>query len=310
MAGNAGMAAGAVGMMSMVAASNAMGAAARSQRAAQLAAEKGAKQRRENDTFTQCALDNLRSALRCKEVLKIQGIDLMEDPEFTELLAQLNGIEYGFGAKEVFRRLQQTLTDGTYREKFPVGRILPDKWTDPKNRKVIDAPLRIVDYREVRLADNSRKMAAILMRQYAVDEYVAYDKKKRTKWSDSTAYEYLNTEYVNSCSESLREALATTIIDGAYTKFFVPSLEELHVLNDPKNESLTWEYFMDTSIKIKEKCEKRDFRGADGHSVSCWTRTPSPEFQGDVYELDYGSIYSARASKEKHLVPVCAIVGE
>lgn len=314
MAGTAGMA-GVAGMMALACAANGVGAVARNQRAAQEEAERKEKQRKEQKAFIDCALSSLQTVIRCKNVLEIQGINLMEEPEFRELLAKLNGIEYGADGKEVFLRLKEALTDGTYREKFPVGMLLPDKWTDPENRKVIDAPLRIVDYREVRLTDNSCKMAAILMRKYAVNRYVAYDKEKRTKWSGSTAHEYLNIRYVESCSEPLRDALATIIIDGAYTKFFIPSLEELHVLSDLKDESLTWEYFMDTSIKIKEECKKREFTGADGYSVSCWTRTPKPNpdpnLQGYMYELSCGRVYGySRASKEKRLVPVCAIVGE
>lgn len=307
MAGMAGMAT----MMSAMVATNALGVTAHNQREAQLRMEKEKKQRRENEALVQCALSNLRSAQRCKEVLKNQGLDLMEDPEFTELLARLNGIEYGFGAKEVFHRLQQTITDGTYREKFPVGRILPDKWMNPENREVIDAPLRIVDYREVKLADNSCKMAAILMRQYATKRRVAFSEEKSVKWADSTAYKYLNTEYLENCSAELQEALATTIVDGAYVKFFTPSLEELHILDDISKESMTYEYFLDTSINIKEECKKRKVTEVDeSFDASYWLRNPHKEFPNNVHYMSYGRAYEARVGKWLHCLPVCVIVGE
>lgn len=302
---------GAAGMMMTATMMN--GAAARNRRAAQVAAEQKAKQEKENNIFIQCACDNLRAALKCKEALTVQGVNLMEEPEFAELLARLNGIEYGFGAKEVFRRLQEALTDGTYREKFPIGKILPDKWTNPGNREIIDAPLRIVDYREVQLTDNSCKMAAILLRQYATKKNSVFNKEKSVKWSGSTACEYLNTKYLKNCSVELQEALATTIVDGAYVKFFAPSLEELHILDDMSKESMTWEYFLDTSVKIKEKCKKREATEVgETLDTSYWLRSPSKELPNEVHYMSGGHAWSAKVDtwNGKHFLPACVIVGE
>lgn len=68
-----------------------------------------------------------------------------------------------------FRLVQQALREGTAKQQYPIGSVLPDLVDK------VSSPLRIVDYREVYLANGQRRLAAILLRERPVCKGIAFD---------------------------------------------------------------------------------------------------------------------------------------
>lgn len=185
----------------------------------------------------------------------------------------------------IFRQLQNAIDDGTYREQFPVGTILPDTWTDTDSGIIYDMPLRIVDYREVTLANGKSTVGAILLRVNASPNSITFA-SATSIYSRSYARAYLNAAYRDGCSAELLDVIVATSQESIYEGekdvsqgwMFLPTPEELHVNLEEHSDAevddlLAWEYFRDTPTNPIEDCEKRGFRDPNGSAQSVWLRS-------------------------------------
>lgn len=211
-----------------------------------------------------------------------EGIDLRQDPIIGKLLAELAAprperLDTAGAPTPVgmikdpnrFELLQQAICDGTAREKFPVGTIFADTWTDTRNGKGCDMPLRLVHYGEVRTHAVGPRVGAILQRVYATPFEMPFDGQDMqfncgsndlrlseiAQWlnSDQPAarwWQPMHTAdcpsnftsekdgYLRGCSAELKAYLAEGVLVeqstdiGATSKicqFFLPSAENLHI---------------------------------------------------------------------------------
>lgn len=188
----------------------------------------------------------------------------------------------------IFRQLQNAIDDGTYREQFPVGTIVADTWTDTwtdtDSGVIYDMPLRIVDYREVALANGTSALGAILLRVNASPNKIVFAPDTPI-YGRSYARRYLKQGYLGGCSAKLLDAVIATKQRSNYLGeedivrgwIFLPTPEELHAnsggYSDAEIDSLAWEYFRDTPINPYGDCEKRIFRDPDGIAQDVWLRS-------------------------------------
>lgn len=219
----------------------------------------------------------------------------------------------------IFRQLQNAIDNGTYRERFPVGTILPDTWTDADSGVIYDMPLRIVDYREVTLANGKSTIGAILLRVNASPNSITFAPETPI-YSRSYARAYLNTTYRDGCSAELLDVIVATSQENIYEGekdisqgwMFLPTPEELHVNleehSDAEVDLLAWEYFRDTPTNPIEDCEKRVFRDPNGSAQGVWLRSRySSSYVCCVNPNGYvGSYYPSNSGG---VLAACIIVG-
>lgn len=287
------------------------------------------------------------------------GWDLLNDPKYRELLMQLqeeknlrnavNAVSAGPPTQSqetktssnvatpvladqfsdnIFSQLQTAIDDGTYREKFPVGSILPDTWTDVTTGKTYEMPLRIVHYGEVATVNPPHKaIAAALLRCQATPCEVVFSNPSAefpygsSRYAASDIDSYLRGDYLRGCSPGLQKAFIANAYhipdyasqsEIAVKGFFLPCLEELHVCtNDAIDvDQAAWEYFLDTPSDWTEPCRKRVFLDPSGTAQRCWLRSAR---RGSAYRVwtantdgsaNYYSAYNTYAC-----APACVIVG-
>lgn len=285
------------------------------------------------------ALEALSTAVFYRNVLANApgGWDLLNDPQYRELLLQLqerktpNSAANAMSADElhdsVFQRLQATLDDGTYREKFPVGTILPDAWTDVVTGKTYDMPLRVVHYGEVATVYPSYKtLGATLLRCLATPREMVFSKPSiefpfgSNRYASSDVDAYLRGDYMWGCSHSLRRALIPNVYnipdyeshnEIPIKGFFLPSREQLHICtNDAIDvDQVAWEYFLDTPTAPLTGCKKRTFVTPDGHAQYVWLR--SYYASSFVHYLrPNGSVNIGYPSDSCGVLPACIVIGQ
>lgn len=224
----------------------------------------------------------------------------------------------------IFQQLQDAIADGRHRELFPVGTLLPDTWTNLETSALCDMPLRIVDYRKIKLASGEETLGATLLRQHATPNLVAFCKSSlaypfgSNEYFESDVRAYLDTEYYKGCSAALLSSLANIRLDDkADARFFLPSLEALH-FDDVYLRSHTtyknkpaWEYFQDTPSDPAMICSKRAICDPDGNKRQYLTRTRHNGSAECVYivTVDGGAHSLNLASYVHPIAPACVIVG-
>lgn len=297
------------------------------------------------ETIRQRAFDAMFNALWYKQFLDQHGYHLVEDPGYRKLLIE-NGLLGTIPSQinvpddaipqdkpNIFHQLQNALDDGTYREKFPVGTILPDIWTDLTTGTTYDMPLRIVHYGEVTLTSGKKCLGATLQRVHASPNRIVFGRESKdfpygnSRYNISDANVYLNMDdessYLSGCSADLRNSVAEVVlsvpapngsVDRVNSKFFLPSPEELHYdienLGQAQIDLLAWEYFRDTPTDMDTPCKKRIFRTPNGSAQFCLLRSA---YRGYVHfacgSATNGSASRLNADGAYSCAPVCVIIG-
>lgn len=228
------------------------------------------------------ARKSIAQALAFRRYLLDKGIDLRQDPIIGKLLAELaapspeqpdtaGAPTSGGMIKDPnrFEQLQMAIRDGTAREKFPVGTIFADTWTDTRNNKAYDMPIRLVHYGEINTRAGSPRFGATLQRIHATPLEVVFDGEdpdfphgsnclylsEIVQWLNSdqpaTSWwkalhpkdvpsEFTRTHdgYLRGCSAELMSCVAENVEVGQLTetgihsmpcRFFLPSAEDLHI---------------------------------------------------------------------------------
>ncbi len=210
-----------------------------------------------------------------------------------------------------FLGLRAAVRDGSARQRFPVGTVLPDHWTDIKTNETFDMPWRIVDYRDIRATpDGELRPAAILLRVNTVAREIAFDLNERCIYDGSSICTYMATDYEQGCSAGIREAASSIWLpeEGVVANFFLPSPEELHsdVRGASRLEELTWEYFCDAPTH--RGCEKRTFCDVlTGHRArNVWLRSRYAAFSVCGVRTD-GYVSTAGPFNAYSVLAACAI---
>lgn len=202
-------------------------------------------------------------------------------------------------------QLKQALQSDSYQTDFPIGSLIGDFWVNPESGNIYTSPLRIVDYRQVRLPSGEEKLAAILLRVYATV-------RKKYEFHEHIQFyskEYLNGIYYTGCSSDLRAAITPiqpgTRIESA--KFFLPRLEDLHLnpFEQPDIDQLAWKYFQDTTTDYSEPCPKRAFTDPHGGEGSYLLRSDY-----DTWYLNSdgsAECFRGRGLFNLNFTPACAI---
>lgn len=275
----------------------------------------------------QQACDSGRSLLRAGQILdKEFKVNIWEDPQFAPIFGEIQAhfpipasypqLDY-IPDDNIICQLRDAVRNGTAREKFPVGTILDDIWMDRENAIVYKMPLIVVDYRIVELASHTRRLGAVLLRQFATPSETVFSENNTNVYSESDINTWLNSAvglgYIAGCSASLRSAMAKVIVDDdLVVNFFLPSPEELHLNPDgkPQFEDDTWEYFRDTVSDAHKYCSKRDFvNPLQRKRCDCWLRgTPSSETTITAYQLTkHGHITLNVSGSLASSTPACVI---
>lgn len=214
--------------------------------------------------------------------------------------------------------LKQALKDGAYRERFPVGTIIPDIWYDV-NRILYLMPLIVVDYRLVKTVKYGECLGAILLRKNASPNQASFDVKNQNLFSESSLNKYYNhrkdiMSYGAGCSKNLLSAVADVIIDDTPVEFFPPSLEELHFdpCQNPDLEALAWEYFRDTPTDVLTPCSKRIFLSPEGTAQYCCLRSACRGFANNrVWSVATdGSANHNNAYNTYACAPACVVIAD
>lgn len=277
-----------------------------------------------NDAIFQRAHEAASTLAWCCDILAARGVQSTADVKLRRLLSVLPVPQDQSRATSanIFLQLEDAIDDGTYWEKFPVGAILPDTWTDVSTGKTYEMPWRIVDYRKVTLSDHRKAFGATLLRVYASPNDVMFDTCNE-RFRDSYVLQYLNAEdgYLAGCSAELREAIVATIISAPYgcvedeicSQIFIPSPEEFHVDADQDYlegalDHFAWEYFLNAPTDRHQICGKRSFLSPNGHHKSVWLR--SHYAGGLVCSIDNGGIvYINSPCLSLGVLPACVITG-
>ncbi len=213
-------------------------------------------------------------------------------------------------AKDQFLALRAAVRDGSARQRFLVGTVLPDYWTDVKTDETFDMPWRIVDYREIRAApDSELRPAAILLRTCASPNKVAFDSGGKSIFAKSEICAYMAADYEKGCSAEIREVASPIWLpeEKVIAKFFLPSPEELHSNNRgrPRLEELAWEYFRDTPAD--GMCKKRAFCVVSANYAQIvWLRSRCSSSL--VYVVYPNGRVSSGASSSSYNVPAACVI--
>lgn len=206
------------------------------------------------------------------------------------------------------QQLQLALGEGVAGERFPVGTVFADMWTDIDNGKTYEMPLRLVDYRKVTLASGEKRMGAVLLRVNAVPHWIEFGRKK--SYPDSDVHFWLQEGYAQGCSEELLQVVTPIVLEdmgGLEVKFFLPRVEELHLDPDknPALEKLVWEFYANMPTDCEELCEERVFLDLSGEASECWTR--SFQWHEPMTIWTDGTAYGF-LSRDNLCVPACVII--
>lgn len=228
-----------------------------------------------SDYIKEEARKSIAQFAACYLYLSRENIDLCQDPIIRGLLAELVTPKSGQPAiVEIdypgrFKQLQRAVRDGTAREKFPVGTIFADTWTDTRNGIVYDMPLRLVHYGAINTRAGSPRFGATLQRIHATPLEVVFDgedpdfphgsnclylseivqwlnsDQPATSWwkalhSDDVPSEFTRTHdgYLRGCSAELMSCVTENVevgqlietgIHSMPCRFFLPSAENLHI---------------------------------------------------------------------------------
>lgn len=274
------------------------------------------------ENIQQRARESASTLAWCYGVLAARGVQPAVDSELRRLLTApltFRDREYMAGI-DIFTQLQNAIDRGAHWEKFPVGTILPDTWTDPETKGIYYMPLRIVDYRKVALPGGRKALGATLLRVNASPNDIVFD-PYNNRFNHSQAKWHLDGNYLTGCSAELRAAMATVVVDVTYgdacdqacCQAFLPSPEELHVDVDKGYlegalDHYSWEYFLDTPTDRHEPCEKRVFRTPNGKSKCVWTRSRDTSDTVCLMTTN-GNIYGEYPSRSYSILPACVITG-
>lgn len=231
------------------------------------------------------------------------------DPRISQIL--------NFG-QQALRDLKQALKAGTYRKHFPVGTRIPDIWANPQTGIMYSMPLIVVDYRMVKTLGYGDCMGAILLRLNASPNQLIFDVDNKNVFSQSSLNNYLSGRtnsqaYLYGCSTNLLHSITDVLVDGAFVRFFPPSLEELHLdsYGNPDLEQLVWEYFRDTPTDVDTPCSKRVFCGPSGAAQFCWLRSARRGYANCVWlATTDGSAYYIFAHSTLACAPACVVVAD
>ncbi len=244
----------------------------------------------------------------------------------------------------LFRQLQLAVRNGTAVEKFPIGTEIPDVWTDVKSGTIYDAPLIVVDYRELKTSLTQTQFCATLLRKYLAPDAVPFD---ISSYDPEYADSWINTRfnptqrgesrwaplYVRGCSRELMEVISPVII---YTyerdrgvkqhylsrylvdNFFIPDEIQLNFSREPydaKGEiSHTWQYFQDElpyefqTQPWREWHQKRVFCDHTGQPHDYWLRDHARHtLRCRSYACQDGSTYFTKITDKRHLLPACVV---
>lgn len=246
----------------------------------------------------QQSCDSAKSLLLMQQTLAQFDVDLSHDPQFTPFLTSLQAAFPMSASSEaitlaptgssnaqgdhIFHKLQCAVRDGTAREKYPVGKEIPDQWTDVTKDKTFAMPWRIVDYRDVLLANGEKRLAAILLRIYASLIKIKFNEYYTNIYDGSNVERFLQNDYRDGCTPELLDAIVKIQLPGRGcalrpATLFIPRAEELHIAmsqdSTPNIDQMAWEYFRDTPTEYTTPCQKRIFRDTNGVPQVCWTRS-------------------------------------
>ncbi len=187
------------------------------------------------------ARKSIAQAIAFDRYLFDEGIDLRQDPIIGKLLAELaaprpdrpdiaGAPTLGGTIKDPnrFELLQQAIRDGTAREKFPVGTIFHDTWTDTRCGTVYNMPLRIVHYGKIRISLSHADrpcLGAVLQRVHATPFVVPFDNRDSNYMYGSNRFDlseirqWLNSDQSAGCWWAAkhicdRPSLFTTDLNG------------------------------------------------------------------------------------------------
>lgn len=274
----------------------------------------------------QQSCDSAKSLLLMQQTLAQFDVDLSHNSQFAPFLTSLQAAFSMSASSEaitlaptdssntqddhIFHKLQCAVRDGTAREKYPVGKEIPDQWTDVTKDKTFAMPWRIVDYRDVLLANGEKRLAAILLRIYASPIKIKFNEYYTNIYDGSNIERFLQNDYRDGCTPELLDAIAEIQLPGCVrpATLFIPRAEELHIATRQDFildiDQTAWEYFRDTPYAFSAQCQKRVFRDANGISQVCWTRSKL-NLPHLVWTINtYGSAEHRNVSDK----PSCALV--
>ncbi len=243
----------------------------------------------------QQSCDSAKSLLLMQQALAQFDVDLSHNSQFAPFLTSLQAAFLMSASSEaitlaptdssnaqddhIFHKLQCAVRDGTAREKYPVGKEIPDQWTDVTKDKTFAMPWRIVDYRDALLANGEKRLAAILLRIYASPIKIKFNEYYTNIYDGSNIERFLQNDYRDGCTPELLDAIAEIQLPGCVrpATLFIPRAEELHIATRQDSvlniDQTAWEYFRDTPTEYTTPCQKRIFRDTNGVPQVCWTRS-------------------------------------
>ncbi len=184
--------------------------------------------------------------LDCQKILLQNGLDIRTVDQYADFIRRIRAFldaeaPFERPKSSVFKALQDSMSYGDHRERFPVGKVLPDTWADLAAGKVYPAPLRIVDYRKMEI-DNHLFLVATLLRVHVhsvrailkessilarggdenqgllycsvISQYLnafgSYDKWNCRSWKGVAATEL---GYLSGCSQELLDIISSIVVN-------------------------------------------------------------------------------------------------
>lgn len=237
------------------------------------------------------------------------------------------------------RQLQLAVRDGTAAEKFPVGTEIYDVWRDAKSCMSYDAPLIVVDYRDLKTSSTRIQPCATLLRKYLAPITTCFDVSGGNPQYCETEIDgflghpqrHQEEMYVAGCSQELLKVISPVIIytyevDGddrqclvghRVDKFFIPGEVELNFAAEQYSASgevsHTWEYFRGArpyyfqGDLVKEWREKRTFCDNNGTPQSFWLRDHYPRSRGQRQYSEGGRAFTCSNKSLHYILPACVV---
>lgn len=149
-------------------------------------------------------------------------------------------------AAHPLEKFKKALTDGTAKEKYPVGTLIIDHWDG------VEAPLYVAQY----LDDTNNESyggaeGAILFRKYATDDAYQFNSTASYDYATSSIHQYLSTEYKDKCSDVLKSIISP--IDVPYyngssvvsvsAEAFLMSATEVMGVPSGQADGIAWDYW-------------------------------------------------------------------
>lgn len=244
-----------------------------------------------------------------KSAILEKGVTVPDDTLLDQYYLYIDQIGESPVAPNDLPAFKKALTDGTAREKYPVGTLLEDTYNGVSN------PMIVGQYLDS--TNNSKyygAVGAILIRKYVEPSAMQYG--TTTAYNTSGLRSFLGSDYLDNCSNEMKAVISDIDIVAGITrltdKWFAMSDTELYSNRSSTSEGIAFDYWKKATGLSSPSYAANSGRivtDRNGVAYVAWTR--SLYSTREVCGIDFNGMIGYNAPSQAYgVLPACFISSE